>query len=651
MEKNLKERLITEISTLNKNYSATEEFYNLFKKNWFKEFIISDLNNSDKVDILTYAQPILMKIKKLAKTRKEKKFFNFVAERKYHDAVKLGNILAYEYPEKREYIKSLIKKRDIYLLSPKLEIEMGGLGHTVRHRANYFEKQGYNVKIVNVGPIKNYKYILDYYHDSNRLSSNIPFYNIYEYFSKKYTFGEPIKNLDQRILDSKENLLEFNNVNIEKIFNDDNSMTLNYYFDEKIIKEIYIDETLIYKEDDEFEKYFTPDGFNYLNIDKNSKKVFLNDRLSNTTIEFKSLIRFLYHFLNEICLQSSQKPFIICDSTGHWYNMNGVSLKHAFKIGSNHGNPFIDFDSSKDLNPKVNHFKKIHLLDKVVVLTNETKEDLISRVDSNKLAVIPNFVLDEYLNYENVEKDLNSISVFSRIAPQKQLSHILKAFKIVSEKKDIKLKIYGGTSADIEKFEMNQLKSQVKELGLEDKVEFKGYSQNVAPLMRKNLFTLLSSKMEGLPMSIIESMASSSPVISYDVKYGPKDIITNNVDGILIDYGDIEGLSKAMIHLLDNPEKAIEMGKNAKEKIEKHYSMDVVGKMWEDLFIDIFIEKEVNEYFDSITIKNRYNKSINDNKKLKREIKVLKNELTELKDTKTDQNTSSLKKLKKFLTK
>ena len=160
-DKHEKKDLINKISQIN------EDSYDLFKNGWLKDFIISDLPVEDKVDILTYARPVLMDLKKSAKTRKEKTLFALIRDKKYHDAVWLCNYLSYEYPEKREYVKSLVKKRDIYLLSPKLEMEMGGLGHTIRHRANYLDKEGYNVIILNAGPIKNYPYILDYYRKTN----------------------------------------------------------------------------------------------------------------------------------------------------------------------------------------------------------------------------------------------------------------------------------------------------------------------------------------------------------------------------------------------------------------------------------------------------------------------------------------------------
>ena len=645
---NEKKKFIKAVYEINKADEFSQETYELFKNTWLKEFIISDLNHSDKVDIITYAQPVFLKFKKFPNTDKDKKLFRLIINKKIHDAVLLCNYLAYEYPEKREYVKSLVKKRDIFIISPQIDIEIGGIEQTTIHRANYLEKQGYNVTIVNMGSIKNYDYILDYYRKNNWISPNVKFYNIYDYYSKKNTCKKTADSFNE-----PENFCD-NEVNVIKTDKKDKSFTLKYYIkdsqsDRLVGYEKYIDDALIYREDKNFKLYYTPDGFNYIKIDKNPKKVCLNDRQCDATYEFNNLIHLIYHFIREICLQGSEKPFMICDSSYHHYNLNGISLKHAFKIGALHANPFMDFDS-KELRP-INHFKKINLLDKVVLLSEELKEDLDGIVDSNKLTVIPNFISDEHFESEKIEKDINTISIFSRIAPIKQLDHIIKAFKIVSnEKENVTLNIYGSTARHIEEEELQKLKKLTKNLNLEDKVKFKGYTQNASSLMRKNLFMVMTSKTEGFPMTLLESMANASPVICYNFKYGPKDMISNNVDGIIVNENDIQGLADAMMHLLNNPQIAIDMGKKAKEKINNEFSITSSGQKWENLFIDIFIEKEVNEYLESITIENKLNKTQKENKKLKNEIKTMKKELEELK--KDDEDTSTkFNKLKKLLKK
>ena len=103
-------------------------------------------------------------------------------------------------------------------------------------------------------------------------------------------------------------------------------------------------------------------------------------------------------------------------------------------------------------------------MDKVVLLTNDLKEDLTKLYDPNKLAVIPNFIFEEKLEYGEVKKNVNKIAAFSRISSEKQISHMIKAFEIISKQnKNIILEIYGGSSRPLEEREEARLKKLTKE--------------------------------------------------------------------------------------------------------------------------------------------------------------------------------------------
>ena len=75
------------------------------------------------------------------------------------------------------------------------------------------------------------------------------------------------------------------------------------------------------------------------------------------------------------------------------------------------------------------------------------------------------------------------------------------------------------------------------------------------PTARDRMWTatafLMSSRNEGYPLASLESMARGCPVISYDIKYGPREQITEGVDGFLVEPGDIEGLAERMVR--DDP--------------------------------------------------------------------------------------------------
>jgi poly(glycerol-phosphate) alpha-glucosyltransferase len=80
----------------------------------------------------------------------------------------------------------------------------------------------------------------------------------------------------------------------------------------------------------------------------------------------------------------------------------------------------------------------------------------------------------------------------------------------------------------------------------------------------------MTSSFEGYPLSTLESMSHCCPVIAYDIKYGPREQITHGIDGFLVRPGDIQGVARRIIQLLDNPELVRTMGEAARRKAEEH---------------------------------------------------------------------------------
>lgn len=640
--------LINEINQINKqiaNKSRKEikiDYPNF--KNWIDHFLLADLSFNDKFELLQYARQTFIEFKRHCDDENYMAFFELIVSNRIIDAVKLSEYLSNTYDEKRNHVKQLVKQRSIYILSPRLDIEMAGLSHIVLQRANYLAEHGYDVTLLNAGPIKNYNYIQDYYKKQNRFSDKVKFHNYIEYFSFKNSNGTKNPTLDEEIKQSNDKFITKENLKIEKIITKDNCITLNYLNPgESIVKtETYIDDCLIFKQENDFEYYYTPDGFNYLEVDINNHTFYLHER-DGLSFTFTYRNQFLNHFLSEICL-GNQKPFIICDSTHQWYNMNGIRLKDAFKIGCLHGNPFIDFDPEKGVSPRINHLQKLETFNKIVLLTDTIKKELLDYVDGSYLTVIPNFVDDKFLKTETFNKDLDKIAVFSRISSVKNIPDMIQAFKMISDThKNVHLDIYGTTSTAAEEEELIHLQNMIKDYNLEDRIHFKGYIDDVHSEMKKTFFTISTSKQEGLSVSTLELMANATPIITYDIRYGPKDIITDGVDGILLEEGDVIGLGNAMLKFLNNPEKTLEMGLKAKEKIKNKFSRSYVCNMWEELFIDIFIENELKDQINNLTydkkvneLENKYNELLKDNEDIMDENNNLKKEIENLNKFKQD---------------
>lgn len=480
-----------------------------------------------------------------------------------------------------------IKKIPIYFLFGGFQIEMGGVGFAVVNRANSLVEKGYDITLINTDLINNFDYVKNYFYKNNLLNAKINILNLYDYYSKKNTIGANIP--------TKRSDTDFE---VKEHVNRDDSINYDYYDGDEIVKsESYVNNCLVYRKMGNEIEYFTTDGYNYLS--KSGNKFFLKNR-GEEVKEFKYSNIFLDYFLKEVCFDKS-KPFIVCDSTAHWYDIRRISCDEAYKIGSMHGNPYIGTEENRKIKPNIRHFKYLDNLDALVLLTKEVKEDLLNDFNYSRFVQIPNFVSNEFLVDLHVSKNIDKIGIFSRISPEKQISHAIKAFKIVTEKKpSAMLEIYGSATSDAEKEEFEKLKKLVNDLNLKDNVHFNGFVSNVNEEMQKTLVSLIISQNEGLPLSLIESMASATPVIAYNFKYGPKDVITDGVDGIIVKSGDIDMLAQQILNFLDNPNLAIDMGVKAKEKIEKQYSLENVSKKWEDLFLEIYNKREGGTIFSKI---------------------------------------------------
>jgi GalNAc-alpha-(1->4)-GalNAc-alpha-(1->3)-diNAcBac-PP-undecaprenol alpha-1,4-N-acetyl-D-galactosaminyltransferase len=138
----------------------------------------------------------------------------------------------------------------------------------------------------------------------------------------------------------------------------------------------------------------------------------------------------------------------------------------------------------------------------------------------------------------------------------------------------------------------------VNKLGIENAVSFKGRVANVADaLMSTDLF-VLSSNYEGMPNALMEAMAVGLPCISTDCPTGPKDLIKNMENGILIKSNDVDELASAIHYCVENPLFCQEAGRAAKKKVKEEFQVEMV--------IDKFI-REINQIVKKHVSKGVFN--------------------------------------------
>jgi glycosyltransferase involved in cell wall biosynthesis len=130
-----------------------------------------------------------------------------------------------------------------------------------------------------------------------------------------------------------------------------------------------------------------------------------------------------------------------------------------------------------------------------------------------------------------------------------------------------------------------ELKAQVKQCGLDERVQFVGEMSQaeLAVWMRRAYLFVLPSTSEGLGRVVVEAMAAHSPVIGSDVG-GIPDMVENGVTGFLVPPGDEAALAVQLCWMLEHPDKTREMGSYAHAFAERFFSTEAYIRHYGEIF-------------------------------------------------------------------
>lgn len=182
------------------------------------------------------------------------------------------------------------------------------------------------------------------------------------------------------------------------------------------------------------------------------------------------------------------------------------------------------------------------------------------------------FVIDKEVN-KKVERG-HVVIASGRLSFQKDYPALLRCWALLRNKRtDWRLRILG------EGADLTALQSLAKTLNIEDSVEFVGYSSDVAGEMRKASIFAMTSLFEGFGLVIVEAMSCRLPVVSFDTKYGPRDIIRDGVDGFLVENRDEKAMAERLYQLMCDEELREKMAANA-ELRAVDFDVNVIAKKW-----------------------------------------------------------------------
>jgi glycosyltransferase involved in cell wall biosynthesis len=218
-----------------------------------------------------------------------------------------------------------------------------------------------------------------------------------------------------------------------------------------------------------------------------------------------------------------------------------------------------------------------------LVVLSETSRSFFPPSIRAKSIIIPNpIAVDAPVQGDAKRQDGGrTVIAMGRFAPEKGFHLLIDAFARIADKHpDWRLVIWGDGPL------RPQLESLCDRLGMNERVSLPGRTTEPFRQLRAADLFVMSSRREGFPLALGEAMACGLPAVSFDCPSGPREIIRDGVDGLLVPDGDVVGLSAAMSRLMTDDAERHRLAARAVEVNERFGAQRVLGQ-WEDLLREL----------------------------------------------------------------
>lgn len=223
-----------------------------------------------------------------------------------------------------------------------------------------------------------------------------------------------------------------------------------------------------------------------------------------------------------------------------------------------------------------------------ISISESTKKILdkrtVAKLLKKRSKIIYNGISQDIIDYPEQEEKLRrnkieQIITVGRLTEQKGYSYLLQAISLVKDSVSVHV-LFLGDGPD-----KKYLLEQIDVLHLNTIVKLLGFHENALDYMSKSDLFVSSSLWEGFPTVILEAMALGLPVIATDVS-GSRELIKNNVTGLLVPPKDPVALAKAITSIINSPAHAVLFSKNAKNKV-KDFTIEKISKDYEILYLEL----------------------------------------------------------------
>ena len=296
--------------------------------------------------------------------------------------------------------------------------------------------------------------------------------------------------------------------------------------------------------------------------------------------ELKSVGRLFRGWIRELAA-GHERAFVFVDSrfvVAHIVPLRGHRLHLVYQMHNMHLEPPRRWDSpTHTVYRRV--LERIGEMDAMVTLTERQRDDIAERRGrTTNMFVVPNPVDAPAPPEPPPARDPHRVTIMARLETQKRLVHAIEAFqRVVEVVPEARLDIYGQGS------QRARLQTEIERANLTGSVTLRGFDPAAREALWSSSAFLMTSEYEGYPLSTLESMSHGCPVVSYDVRYGPREQITDGVDGFVVPEGDQAALAGRVIELLRSPELVDRMSGAARDKVSGYGPAEFVARWAEVL--------------------------------------------------------------------
>jgi len=237
--------------------------------------------------------------------------------------------------------------------------------------------------------------------------------------------------------------------------------------------------------------------------------------------------------------------------------------------------------------------------DRIIAVSKAVRRDLIEQdhIPKDKIALLYNGIdykrFQSSISKEEAKKRLGFmesefiIGTVGRLEPPKGQRYLLEAASdLLKEFPQIRLLLIGDGKL------RRTLEDHGNQLGLQGKQTYLGIRRDIPQILRAMDIFVLPSIREGLPIALLEAMASGCPCIASAVG-GVPEVIEEQRSGLLVSPADTQGLKKALKKILSDRSFGALLGKAGMEKIRKIFNQDIIVRMLEDIYNGLLVEKGI----------------------------------------------------------